>query len=533
MKILFFALNSSYVHTNLAVRCLREALYRGGYGSEILERTLKDRRDGVLRELYEAEADIYGFSAYIWNADELYRYAASLKLLRPGARIVFGGPEVSFENEDFFAVHPYIDNIITGEGEDAWIALCRGETDGRLIRGGAYSAFTDTGILYDSPPEGRIVYYESSRGCPYRCAFCLSSLSGGVRAKSAQKTLADLLDFERFSGEIKIVKLVDRTFNFDVKRAKEIWRGLLSDEYTLSYHFEICASLLDDESFELLSRFPKGKIQLEIGIQSTNPRALEACRRRDDSHRVIDAARRIRSVGNIHVHCDLIAGLPFEDYDSFGRSFDDVYGCCDVLQLGFLKLLRGSALRVKAEQYGIVYEPSTPYSVLKTGSLGFEELARLRDIAAVLDRFANSGSFERAAAYISEKISSPFRFYEGLAGYITSFSGERGGIAGISQNTARELFYKYSVELSGIEEKILRSYMRFDFLMSENIAVPEFLRREDENRGAESSVLRDFLRDNGDKVFPSGTGAYSFEFDPSSVYIIDRRNRVYFKIGVQ
>ena len=227
--------------------------------------------------------------------------------------------------------------------------------------------FSQQGILYrDCEQTGGILYYESSRGCPYSCAYCLSSATHGVRMKTAEQTLADMEAFERLQAECKVIKFVDRTFNADKRRACAIWRGLLDEKFTKHYHFEVCASLLDEECFEVLSKFPKGKIQLEFGLQSTNEKTLLASSRHIQPQAVISSVRRIWEMGNIHVHLDLIAGLPFEDYNRFAQSFDDAYGCCDLLQLGFLKLLHGTELRNRAQEYGYLSLPKPPYTVLQT-----------------------------------------------------------------------------------------------------------------------------------------------------------------------
>jgi len=524
MKILLFALNSSYTHTNLAVRCIAKPLRAAGYETIIAEYTLKDRRDEVLHRIVSEDADIYGFSCYIWNRDELLKYASSLKSLRPKSKIIFGGPEVSFEDESFFASHPYIDHIICGEGEKAFLDICCGKTCGKIIEGEKWTGFTEEGIAYTAPPSGKIVYYESSRGCPYSCAFCLSSLSMGVTAKSAEHTLCDLRAFEELSSDIKIVKFVDRTFNFDRERAKKIWKELLSPEYKLNYHFEICASLLDEETFDILSRFPKGKIQLEIGIQSTHEPTLKACCRHQNSNLVIENARRLHDLGNIHIHCDLIAGLPHESYKRFGQSFNETYGCCDMLQLGFLKLLRGSSLRNNASEYGIKYENSSPYTVLETADISFDELNTLKNIAALLERYENSGSFAMSIKYLTA-LTTPFEFFEGLHYFIKEKDGRH--ISDISQKMAFELLLEFGKSLCGCEYDILRSCLRFDYLVGEIHALPDFL-RSDYSDIRKDEAVKQYMSDNaknGTTPKKHMTEAHMFEFDPQNIYLIDRKNK--------
>ena len=425
MKITLFALNASYVHTCLALRALAAPLRADGHDVTILEFTLKDTRARVLEALYDSAADIYGFSCYIWSITEILPLSAELSALCPDARIILGGPEVSFCAEDILRDNPHVCHVITGEGEDALRQLCRdlelGNAPPSVINGGAYADFEQSGILY-TPDElygGQIFYYESCRGCPFHCAYCLSSVSSygkkRVRAKSAEKTLADLLEFEVEGASVKIIKLVDRTFNFDRERAKQILRGLCDEKYTKSYHFEICASLLDDETIDILRSAPHGKFQLEIGVQSTNEKTLSASDRTPDTSQVLHYLRRLRSVKGVHVHADLIAGLPCESYESFGRSFDDLFGLCDQLQLGFLKLLKGSPMRARAAEYGYRFSPRPPYEVLANNSISFTELCALKRVAALVERLANSGAFANSLDYIIRQATpsrSPFRFFE-------------------------------------------------------------------------------------------------------------------------
>jgi radical SAM superfamily enzyme YgiQ (UPF0313 family) len=262
-----------------------------------------------------------------------------------------------------------------------------------------------------------------------------------VRAKSVQQTLNDLREFEKLGTDIKIIKFVDRTFNFNIERANEIWRELLSDEFSKNYHFEICANLLNEESFEIFEHMPKGKIQLEIGLQSTNEKTLEVISRHLDSAKIIDAAMRVKALGNIHVHLDLIAGLPFEDMASFRRSFDEAYFACDMLQLGFLKLLYGTKLREKADEYGYVASKKAPYTVLKSNWMSFEELSLLTEIADILDRYREGGGFESSLEYALEDVQSPFDFYLGLCSFIADRDGR--SIRKISQNDIYALLYQY------------------------------------------------------------------------------------------
>ncbi len=480
MKIVLFALGASYVHTNLAVRCLREPLLRLGYDVKIIEKNLRDRQDAILHELYAERADIYSFSVYIWNLTDMLRIAADLKTLLPDSIIVFGGPEVSFATERFDDC-AFIDHIICGEGEISFSELCSEYYSGkcpaeRVIQGKPHKDFERDGILYDRDDiclDSMMLYYESSRGCPYNCSYCLSSSIHGVKAKTAEKTLDDLMEFEKLPHKFDIIKFVDRTFNFDIKRANTIWRALYDEKYTKTYHFEICASLLNEESFDILKGMPKGKIQLEIGLQSTNPRTLAEVSRHILPDAVIENVKRICDFGNMHVHVDLIAGLPYESYERFGESFDALYGNCDMLQLGFLKLLHGTRLRYDAEKYGYKYLSKPPYTVLASDDITYDEIYLLEDIAALLKRYYESGHFCHSLGCALSYIDSPFKFYEGLAHYIKEKDGRP--ITAIGQADAYRLFYEYSLYL-GAEKEKMKSVMAEDFRSAEIRRLPDFLR---------------------------------------------------------
>ena len=476
MKIVLFGLNGSFSHTCLALRCLRGALERDGYATEVIEANLRDRRDEILQTLYSRNADIYGFSCYIWNITEMLLLAADLKALLPNTKIIFGGPEVSFDTERF-EDKDYIDCVVTGEGEGIVSELCaavvRGEKLAKIVNGKSGNVMSDEGILYRDGDykAGEMLYYESSRGCPYNCSYCLSSAEHGVRAKSTEQTLEDLLEFEKLENDIKVIKFVDRTFNCDKKRANAVWRALTDPKYTKTYHFEICASLLDEESFEVLSKLPKGKVQLEIGLQSTNKRTLDEISRHTDSAQVISATERLHKIGNIHIHLDLIAGLPYEGYESFKRSFNDAYFSCDMLQLGFLKLLHGTKLRRDAQKYGVVYSENPPYTVLQTADISRDELYRLSQIADLLDRYYSSGKFSLCIDFAVRKADSPFDFYEGLYDYMTETEGR--GVRKLSQTDAFRVLYGYvRCFMSENDAEHFEEFMHRDFSANEVRRLP-------------------------------------------------------------
>ena len=378
-----------------------------------------------------------------------------------------------------------MDAVITGEGETAIIQAAqltaKGEPLPKILHGCPFEGFTAPGIHY-RPGEalGNLLYYESSRGCPFSCAFCLSGReekSGGstpsVRAKSAEATLTDLAAFEQFTAPIT-VKLVDRTFNFDRERAKAIWRGLLSDSFTKCYHFEIAAHLLDEESFSILARFPAGKIRLEIGLQSTNPHTLAAISRHTDAEQVLAAAKRLTEESSCHVHLDLIAGLPHEDFASFARSFDRAYSCCHVLQLGFLKLLHGTALRENTASFGAVAEGNAPYTILRTNCLSMEEIETLHAISDLCERLRDSGRFTRTLRLLLPEIFTPFAFFSAFSAYLTQKTGRE------LQKIAQRDLFTHLADFVGANTPVqthwaVREALRADFAASEVRKPPHHL----------------------------------------------------------
>lgn len=424
MKTVLVALNAKYIHTNLAVRSVAAYARQAGWENiEIWERTINHRPRQMLRELAEQAADVVVFSCYIWNIELIRALAADLRRLCPEMVLVAAGPQVSYHSDEFLAANPAFDLILPGEGEEATAALLGWLAKGEQVQG----------TLPPPPPmeldrlvfpyfdleqlEGRVLYYESMRGCPFSCSYCLSSVEKGVRFRSLDLVFADL---DRFlAAGVGQVKLVDRTFNCNKARAMAIWRYLADhDNGVTNFHFELAGELLDDEAAELLSTVRPGQFQFEIGVQSTNAVTLAAIRRPADLSRLFAAVERLRRPRNIHLHLDLIAGLPYEGFDSFAQSFDAVYALGpDQFQLGFLKVLGGSAMEVEAEAHGIAYQAAAPFEVLSTRWLSFAQLTRLSRIAEMVDTFYNSGRFSHLIGEMCGGFQSPFGFYSALADY--------------------------------------------------------------------------------------------------------------------
>ena len=513
MKITLFALNASFTHTNLAVRCLASELSKAGFEPYIQEYTLKDRKARVLYELAQTNSQIYAFSVYIWNRKEMLWYAGELKKIKPDIRIIFGGPEVSFENEDFLKEHPFIDTLILGEGESVITQICENPIKYRIVHGIPADDFITNGILYDRyPAKGDILYYESTRGCPYRCSYCLSSLSENIRAKSAEQTLDELLEFESLEPRPAIIKFIDRTFNYDISRAKKIWKGLISDRYTLNYHFEIAADLLDEECFEILANMPAGKIQFEAGIQSTNQNTLRAINRKPNSTTIINNLTRLRSTDNIHIHADLIAGLPYEDTASFKKSFDEAINCCHKLQLGFLKMLKGSSIRNDADMHEYIFDSDPPYKVYANKYISYKELYHIERIAATVDRFYSSGKFENTMSYVIPKLPSPFDFFSDLTALQTK------DLEKTSQHECRLMLIAYLKD-----DKVALEKLALDTLIHENNPPPKEL------NGYYTEYTPDALaysKEDLKNIKINNIKIYSFDFDEENYYLINRTKHI-------
>ncbi len=513
MKITLFALNSSFTHTNLAIRYLASVAENAGHIASIKEYTLKDRKASVLHELVSTNADIYAFSVYIWNIREMLSYARELKKLRPCSYIILGGPEVSFENEEFFTRHPYVDVLIRGEGESVFPDVCASPESYKIVDGKCTDIFLHLGILYDRySSKGDILYYESTRGCPYRCSYCLSSLSEGIRAKSPEQTLTELKEFEKLKNKPRIIKFIDRTFNYDVKRAKTIWKALCSEEYSLNYHFEIAADLLDEECFDILSKMPEGKIQFEAGIQSINPTTLEAINRKPNSIKIIDNLTRLKSYGNIHIHADLIAGLPCENISSFAVSFDNAISCCHKLQLGFLKMLKGSHIREHAAEHGYLYESDPPYTVLSNNSMSYDQLYHLERIALTVDRFYSSRKFSNTMEYILACEGSPFEFFAKLCDLQTKELDKT------SQHECRMML----IELIQHDENAM-GRLALDTLTHENKNPPKELQAyyTEHLKNIINAIPEKFKSCNSNNLH-----IYHFNFDKNNCYVIDRTKHI-------
>lgn len=490
MKILLAAVNAKYIHANLAV-CSLQA-YAGEHVKEadveIAEYTINQQKDDILMDIYRRGADILCFSCYIWNLDYIEELVRDMAKLRPDMPIWLGGPEVSYDAPDVLARLPEVTGVMKGEGEETFAGLCRfyqggeGDLGLRSLRG---ITFRDRdGTVRDNPWRpvmdlndipfvyhqmetfrNKIIYYESSRGCPFSCSYCLSSVDKQLRFRDLEKVRRELQFL--IDQEVPQVKFVDRTFNCRHEHAAAIWKYIAEhDRGITNFHFEVAADLLNEEELEILGSMRPGLVQLEIGVQSTNPDTIREIRRTMDFGRVRGAVERIREKGNIHQHLDLIAGLPFEDMESFARSFGDVYALRpEQLQLGFLKVLKGSYMEEKKLEYGLVYKSRPPYEVLYTKWLSYEDMMRLKGIEEMVEVYYNSRQFTHTLEALEARYPSAFLMYDGLA----RFYEEQGlGQVQHKRSARYEILLRYITAEFPEEEERFRELLTYDYYLREN-----------------------------------------------------------------
>lgn len=499
MKIVLTAVNAKFIHSSLALRSLKK--YAGKYSDNVFlkEFTINQDTDFILDEIYKEKPDVVGFSCYIWNMGIIAEVVENLKKILPKTIIILGGPEVSYEAENVLLENSSADMVIRGEGEVTFLELCTyfvdkegslSTIDGITYRdenGNILSTpkrkavnLDDIPFVYDDITDlkNRIIYYETQRGCPYNCQYCLSSIESGVRFLSEDRVKSDLKFF--LDNKVKQVKFVDRTFNCNKKHAMMIWKYIMdNDNGVTNFHMEITADIMDNEILDLLKPARKGLFQFEIGVQSTNPNTIDAIKRNTSFDGLTDIVKKIKDMGNIHEHLDLIVGLPYEDYNSFRNSFNEVYDLePEQLQIGFLKLLKGSGLRRDAEKYGIVYRSRPNYEVLYTKELTYGEISRLKLLEEMVETYYNSGKALNTIQFITKIYTTPFDFFQDLGDYWEKMQYHT------LSHSKMELFtimYDFALQSEILRDKIdiIKELLRFDIFAGDNVkTIPEKLSSE-------------------------------------------------------
>ena len=490
MKILLAACNAKYIHSNLAVYNLKSC--SGEYSSRVVvkEYTINQLRDDILKDIYLEQPDVICFSCYIWNISFVRELVPDLKKILPQVEFWAGGPEVSYDAVEFLKKNPAFFGVMVGEGEETFHELAgyyierkpetlseirgvafRDENKDRDIVHTGWRELMDLSkvpFAYSNLTEfkNRIIYYESSRGCPFSCSYCLSSIDKKLRFRDIELVKKELQFF--IDNKVPQVKFVDRTFNCKHDHAMEIWRYITEhDNGITNFHFEISADLLRAEELALMKTMRPGLIQLEIGVQSTNPQTIKAIRRTMDFEKLKRIVEQIHSFGNIHQHLDLIAGLPYEGYDSFHKSFCEVYALHpEQFQLGFLKVLKGSHMMEMTGEYQILYKDREPYEVLSTAWLTYGEILRLKMVESMVEVYYNSGQFKNTLVFLEKYFDDPFRMYEALGRFY-----EKKGYSEISHSRMRryEILMEFAGEQKEIPPEALSDVMLLDLYLRENL----------------------------------------------------------------
>ncbi|MFZ5354738.1 MAG: DUF4080 domain-containing protein [Bacillota bacterium] len=500
-RYLLAAINAKYTHSNLAVRYLKAFCRDLNADISLLELSINDSFSSILSSIYNANANIIAFSCYIWNIELVLKLCSSIKKVLPECIIILGGPEVSYDSKELLEKHSYIDYIVIGEGELAFRELVQqlNSSEKKLPAIDGVCSRANKGIRHSKPAKAidsldiipfayedfmelknKIIYYETSRGCPFNCQYCLSSTMEGVRFFSMERVKADI-DI-MIKNQVSQVKLVDRTFNCSSKRSIEIMQYIIGKNAKTNFHFEVAADLIDDTFLEVVRKAPQGMFQFEIGVQSTNPDTLSEIRRKMNFERVRSNVEELLKIGNAHIHLDLIAGLPYEGIDSFKKSFNAVIDLGpQMLQLGFLKLLKGSGIRERASEYEVKYNEHPPYEVLSTKWMSYPDLLLLKNMEKLLETFYNSGVYARTIKLIKSYYNNDlFEFFREFTEYCNSreyFTAPRSAASNCSVLYSFML-NKYSSSDSRIS--IFNESVKFDWISNNgNSIVPDMIKRYD------------------------------------------------------
>ncbi|WP_024613510.1 B12-binding domain-containing radical SAM protein [Clostridium sp. Ade.TY] len=508
MKILLTAINSKFIHSNLAVRYLKAFTKDMDAECKIREFSINDREERVLEEIIKEKPNVVCFSTYIWNVEMVNRLSELIKQVDSNIEILYGGPEVSYDSmvilEEFSG-----DYIIEGEGEKTFrefveyklnmrdIESIRGlfyKRDGEVKFNGSRPLMSMDELVFpyeeDEDLNNKIVYYEASRGCPFNCKYCLSSTIHGVRFHKIDRVIEELNYF--IEKKVKLVKFVDRTFNCNHKFSMAIWKFLIDSNTETQFHFEISADILKDEEIELLREAPEGRFQFEVGVQTTNDEVLSNINRFVNFTDIKEKVVELLSIRNIKQHLDLIAGLPGEDYASFRRSFNDVHSIKpEEIQLGFLKLLKGSSMREESDKYDMKYSPYPPYEILSTNKISYSELMDLKKVEHMVDKYYNSQKFNNILNYFYPKFKEPFVLFHELS----KFYDEKGYFnRSIGNNEYYKFFLDFNEEVLKEDNFILREIIRYDYLLhNKRRGIPDYIKSNITKE--EEKKIKDELRE--------------------------------------
>lgn len=539
MKVLLAAINAKYIHSNLAVYCLKSYAKKYEDHIELAEFTINHYTDYIIQEIYKKKPDVLAVSCYIWNIEMVEEVIVELHKLLPDMKIWLGGPEVSYDAKERMERIPYLTGIMIGEGEETFLQLMEHYVDkkGRLedIKGLAFreNVLEEATVTVTAPREqldlstvpfpyenidefkNKIIYYESSRGCPYSCSYCLSSIDKKVRLRNIDLVLRELKVF--LDNKVPQVKFVDRTFNCNRAHSLAIWRFIHeNDNGITNFHFEISADILTEDELEVLERMRPGLVQLEVGVQSTNEKTIEAITRKMDLDKLRKAVDRVNRGLNIHQHLDLIAGLPYENYESFRNSFNEVYSMKpNQLQLGFLKVLKGSAMYAFSQQGCITYKNKAPYEVLFTDWLSYDEVLQLKQVEDMVEVYHNSGQFTYSIQYLEHFFKTPFDFYQAIGRYY-----EEQKLNGMSHTrmSRYEILLRFMSERSSsqtmdkiegytFDKNVLEAILLYDLYLRENLkSKPDFLPSKEVEREIYHHF---FVEEESVKAYLSGYEEYT------------------------
>lgn len=512
MKLLLTSINAKFIHSNLAIHSINAFVKKYEKNIEILEFTINNSIDDILREIYNEQPDVVAISCYIWNIEIVKEIVVELKKILPNIDVWLGGPEVTYNSERQILEYPNIKGIIKGEGEKTFKELIKfylkinsklknikgltyRDEIGNVINTGDREPLNLNEIPFPYTDKikdfnNKIIYYESSRGCPFNCQYCLSSLEKQLRFRDFELVREEIIQF--LEAKVKQVKFVDRTFNCNKEHAMKIWKFINDNDngYT-NFHFEISADLIDEETLEFLKTIRPGLFQFEIGVQSTHDDTLKVIKRKTDFYRLSEVVKRIQQNNNIHQHLDLIAGLPKEDYRTFITSFNDVYALKpEQLQLGFLKVLKGSGLYINSKEYGLVYKSKPPYEILSTNELPYNKILILKLVEEMVEIYYNSNQFTYTLKYLEQFFVSPFHMFEAIASY---YEEQGFHIKQHSRLTRYDILLQFFREMIDQDDTTIKYALIIDLYLQEKLKKrPKWI--EDNSNYKEK--IRDFYKDD-------------------------------------